>query len=263
MVDPLTFATQVAYEAGALLLEQFNSVALKTSLKADRSVVTEADLASDRMISQAIQEKYPGEMILSEELQTALRPADTLPATWIIDPLDGTTNFSLGLHIWGVLLARLVNGWPEIAVMYFPMINELYSARLGAGAFLNGQSIQVYQRTNRPLSFFACCSRTYRRYDVSVPYKTRILGSAGYTFCCVARGIALVGFEATPKIWDIAGSWLLVGEAGGVIKTLDESQPFPLKTDANYARLSFPTLAAATPDLSIKTHEQLRPKVAI
>lgn len=264
MEDPLTFATNLAYRAGTLLLEQFQSIGLQTSLKIDHSVVTDADLASDQVISRAIQENFPGELILSEELQPALPPTDSLPAVWIIDPLDGTTNFSLGLHFWGVLLARLVNGWPEIAVMYFPMLNELYTTRLGAGAFLNGQTIQVRPPApDRPLSFFACCSRTYRRYYVSIPYKTRILGSAGYTYCSVARGIAVVGFEATPKIWDIAGSWLLVGEAGGVINTLDGSQPFPLNTGANYAHLNFPTLAAATSDLYDKAQGQIRPKVAI
>jgi myo-inositol-1(or 4)-monophosphatase len=187
-----------------------------------------------------------------------------LPPIWIIDPLDGTTNFILGLHYWGVLLARIVNGWPEVAVMYFPMIHELYTSRLGAGAYLNNQPIQVQPPSrDRPYSFFACCSRTYRQYDVSIPYKTRILGSAGYLFCCVARGIAIIGFEATAKIWDIAGPWLLVSEAGGTIKTLDGSQPFPLKVGENYSNLSYPTLAAASSDLADKARGKILPKVVI
>ena len=76
----------------------------------------------------------------------------------------------------------------------------------------------------------------------------------------VARGVSLLAFEATPKIWDIAAPWLLVQEAGGVIETLDGSQPFPLKPDIDYARQNYPTLAAATSDLAIRAHQQIIPK---
>jgi myo-inositol-1(or 4)-monophosphatase len=180
---------------------------------------------------------------------------------WVVDPLDGTTNFSLGLHVWGVSLARTVDGWTETGVLYFPLIDELYYAQQGQGAYLNGKSIHVCTpEASSPQTFFACCSRTHQRFQVNLPYKARILGSAAYTFCAVGRGIAILGFEATPKIWDLAAAWLVVKEAGGEIETYDESRPFPLRSQVDYARANFPTLAAATPRLLEKARRQIVPR---
>lgn len=259
----LEFSVQIARQAGELLMEHFKSADLQTDLKKDHSVVTQADLAADRLIARAIQERYPEERLLSEELQPDLPSGAQMDGSriWVIDPLDGTTNFSLGLHYWGVSLARLVDGWPETAVVYFPLIEELYSAQKGQGAYMNGERIQVQSPDDRrPLSFFACCSRTHRRYHVSVPYKIRILGAATYTLCSVARGVAILGFEATPKIWDLAAAWLVVREAGGAAATLSGEQPFPVQSEVSYARQSFPTLVAATPELIRQARQQITPK---
>jgi myo-inositol-1(or 4)-monophosphatase len=102
------------------------------------------------------------------------------------------------------------------------------------------------------MSFFACCSRTHQRYAVSIPYKSRILGSAAYNFCMLARGSACVSFEAAPKIWDIAAAWLLVQEAGGTIAAYMGEPPFPILPMKNYASIDFPTLAAASQELFSK-----------
>jgi len=265
MDDSLTFATQLAREAGQLLLEYFNNTYLHTRRKEDHSPVTDADIAADQLIKEAIQKRYPDDWILSEELHPSYIAEESVERKqadgWVIDPLDGTTNFSLGLHYWGILIARIMAGQPQIAVMYFPVLDELYTAQHGQGAFLNASHIQVEPPDpNRPWTFFSCCSRTHKRYNISIPYKTRILGSAGYSLCAVAHGTALIGFEATPKIWDIAAGWLLINEAGGVIETLDQTQPFPLKIDVDYSRKSFPTLASATPELAASARQQIRPK---
>ncbi len=256
------FAIDLALQAGALLLDYFRSGSLSPSLKGDKTVVTLADVASDRLIGEAIRAAYPADLILSEESNPAYRPAEgAAPAVWIVDPLDGTTNFSLGLHFWGVLLARLVNGQPETSAMYFPLLDELYVAQRGVGAYFNDHPLHVQPPgALSPLSFFACCSRTHARYRVSLPYKTRILGSTAYTLCAVARSIAIVGFEATPKIWDLAAPWLLLNEAGGLIETYDSLVPFPLQPEIDYARQSFPVLAAATPELIQRARQQIVPK---
>ncbi len=102
------------------MLSHFQGPGLHARLKGDRSVVTEADLAADRLISASIHGEYPGDAFLSEELQPSISGED-VDAIWVIDPLDGTTNFSLGLPIWGVSIARLVGGWPDIGVLYFPI----------------------------------------------------------------------------------------------------------------------------------------------
>lgn len=260
MSSDLDFAIKLARETGQLLVRQYTDTARETRLKADRSVVTEADLKADRLIKRRLQNCYPGDMLLSEELQPNFA-GGVENKLWIIDPLDGTTNFSLGLQFWGVLIARLVNGWPELGVMHFPLLEETYTAERGQGAYLNGKRIRVQPPDeNTHASFFACCGRTHRRYEVRVPYKPRILGSAAYSLCAVARGMAITAFEATPKIWDIAAGWLLVREAGGIVETYDESEPFPLLTGEEYARKSFPTLAAANAALLKKTRGWLRPR---
>ncbi len=186
---------------------------------------------------------------------------EVTPAVWIVDPLDGTTNFSLGLHVWGVLITRLQASQPEMTVHYFPLLDELYAAQHGQGAWLNGNPIHTRPPDpDRPYGFFACCSRTHRRYQISIPYKPRILGSAAYTFCMLARGTALIGLEVTPKIWDIAGAWLLIQEAGGCIQPLEGSAPFPIGAEIAYNQANFPTLGTATPELMEFARTKISPK---
>lgn len=244
----LEFAAGLARRTGDLLLDYYGGQKTQATLKTDKSVVTEADLAADRFIAAAISERFPGDRILSEELAPALVESEN-QTIWVVDPLDGTTNFSLGLPFWGVSIARLQHGYPELGALYFPCLDELYTTRRGAGAFFNGRRLQVQPPDpSRPWSFFSCCSRTFRDYEINIKYKPRILGSAAYSLCCVARGIALIAFEATPKIWDIAAGWLVVEEAGGSLGTLDGSQPFPPVPAQDHSLRHYPTLAAATPE---------------
>lgn len=258
--NPLRFAVELARHAGDLLLSHYHGGGTQASLKADRSVVTEADLAADRLITESIHSEFSGEAVLSEELQPSLDDGE-FDAIWVIDPLDGTTNFSLGLPFWGVSIARLVGGWPDIGVLYFPILNELYTAARDRGAQFNQASLRVKTpNPNFPTTFFSCCSRTFRNYEIGIRYKPRILGSAAYSFCSVARGMALIAFEATPKIWDIAATWLLVSEAGGAVATHNGSAPFPVQAGRDYSQAQFPALAAATPELIQKAISMIRPK---
>jgi len=260
MTSPLQFAADLARQAGQLLLGYYDPRGSQFSLKNDRTVVTEADLAADRLIAAALREAYPHDCLISEEKRTSL-PAGASEPAWVVDPLDGTTNFSLGLHVWGVAIARLENGWPQVAALYFPLLAELYTTQRGAGACLNGEPIHVKPPDpDQPAAFFACCGRTHRRYVVNVPYKPRILGSAAYSLCAVARGAAVLGFEATPKLWDLAAAWLVVQEAGGSIETYDGSQPFPLQTGLEYSHKPYPTLFAATAELLVRGREWIQPK---
>jgi myo-inositol-1(or 4)-monophosphatase len=263
MDQALPFAVRLARQAGDLLVGYYQSVELQANLKADHSMVTEADLASDRMINDAIREQFPGDWILSEELTPYFREerGQGSKSGWIVDPLDGTTNFGLGLHYWGVLLARVVDGFPQTVVLYFPLLNELYTAEKGGGATLNGNPIRVVPPDpSRPLSFFSCCSRTFRHYQVDIPYKPRILGSTGYSLSSVAHGVAVLAFDARPKVWDIASGWLLVCEAGGVVETLDGSAPFPLRPELDYVQAVFPIIAAANPEVAQRARSKIHPK---
>jgi myo-inositol-1(or 4)-monophosphatase len=248
MDDKLAFAVKVALQAGNLLRKFYNPAGIRATLKPDRTVITEADLAADSLITSTIHEHYPEDQIISEESATHLQ--ENQETVWIVDPLDGTTNFSLGLPIWGISIAYITDKNPELGALYFPMLNELYTARRGMGAFLNNKPIFVRAPDPaQPMPFFACCSRTYRYYDVSIPYKARILGSCTYSFCMVGRGAALLGFDATSKIWDIAAIWILVEEAGGMIAAFDGPPPFPISEQADFNSMSYPTLASATPEV--------------
>jgi myo-inositol-1(or 4)-monophosphatase len=248
MADLLNFSIDLALQTGKLLLSYFNQAGIHASRKKDQTVVTEADTAADRLITKLILDQNEQHEIISEESSHLYyNPGSSV---WVIDPLDGTTNFSLGLPIWGISIAYLVNGFPEFAVAYFPLINELYTAMRGKGAYLN--NIMINTRApdpSQPMSFFACCSRSFRQYEISIPYKPRIMGSGVYNFCLVARGSALLGLDAAPKIWDLAAAWLLVEEAQGKIEAFEGQPPFPISPELDYSSVNFPTLAAATPEI--------------
>lgn len=259
MLDPLDFAIQLARRTGQVLLEHL-SQSTYTRVKADKSVVTDADMAADRLIANEIQNDYPGEPILSEELHPKLS-VDPSGKLWVIDPLDGTTNYSLGLPYWGISIARLVAGQPETGVLYFPLLDELYTVQKGKGAQFNGNPLKVMAISeHQNAAFFSCCSRTHQLFDISIKYKPRILGSAAYSLCTVARGIALISFEATPKVWDIAAAWLLINEVGGAIDTFNGSKPFPLQKGIDYSQAQFPTIAAATRELLANSKKRIIPK---
>ncbi len=258
MTPILGTAVEVARQAGALLAERFNLSGTAAVRKADRSLVTEADLAADRLIETALKAQFPLLPVLSEEKQTAF---DTLPdELWVVDPLDGTTNFSLGLHYWGVSIAYLKGGMPQAAAIFFPLLDELYTAETGAGAFLNGRPVRVQPyRPNHPAPFFSCCSRTFQRYNVTVPFKARILGSTAYSLCCVSRGAALASFDATAKVWDVAGGWVVVQEAGGVTGTLLDEPVFPIQPHIDYSEQSFAAISAADPIQAEALRRQIIP----
>jgi myo-inositol-1(or 4)-monophosphatase len=259
MNEATDFAIDLALHTGDLLRDYFSQSGLQACQKADQTVVTDADLAADSFITRAINKQFPQDKIISEESSHHL--GDPMAPTWIIDPLDGTTNFSLGLSIWGVLIARLINGYPELGVLYFPLINELYSAERGTGAFLNHLPIKTHAPDpSQTMSFFACCSRSFRYYNISIPYKPRIMGSSAYTFCMLARGSALLGFDVTPKIWDLAAAWLLVEEAGGKISAFEGSPVFPISPNDDFSIVNYPTLAAATPEIFLYGQKKIQKK---
>lgn len=253
-------AAAIAQKGGALLLRYFRDDSLVSDWKSDYSIVTEADVAADRLIAAELAAHFPSDAILSEELaptSESTRPG-TAPRCWVVDPLDGTTNFSLGVQHWGVSIARCDESGPDIGVLYFPALGELYVASRGAGATMNGAAIHVrVPSASRPLGMIACCARTPRLYHVNLPMKVRVFGSAAYTLVCVARGSAAIGVETRPKLWDLAAGWCVVKEAGGVIETLDGSRPFPMVADRAYAERSFPIAAAASADLLMQAREHI------
>lgn len=261
--DDARFGVDLARQVGQLLLGYFRRETLQTELKADASLVTEADVAADELVARAVGHAYEGDALLSEELSP--RYDGDGDAVWVVDPLDGTTNFAAGLQHWGVCLARVVGGLPRSAVLFFPVLDELYVAVDGEGATLNGSKLHVRAPSSaRPHGILACCSRTPRLYNLNLPYKVRVLGSSAYGLVAVARGSAAIAFETRPKIWDLAAASLVVREAGGVFRSLEQQhgpgEPFPLRRGLEYAGRSYPVLAAASAELAAFALEHIQPR---
>ncbi len=232
------------------LIDQAATIAVKDcghsreQIKQDGTLVTQTDQELDQMICKQIQAVYPTHAILSEEQNTIY---DDTEYTWVIDPIDGTTNYARGLPMWGVSIALLHCGTPVVGILTFPLLHEKYSAIKNLGTTRNGLSIHTDNASvldTRHLVF--CCSRTARRFIVETPMKSRILGSTTYHLCKVADGTALASVEMTPKVWDIAASMLILSEAGGMAVTIDDTPLFPLATKrTDLAAVSMPLLAAA------------------
>jgi myo-inositol-1(or 4)-monophosphatase len=240
----LAFAKSAAVETGKKLLDHFYNGNRQGKLKADQTLVTKADRDADRLLQDLIGKEFPGDGILSEEGSTVFPGNEHV---WVLDPLDGTVNFSLGLHYWGVSIAHLEHGVPQTAAVYFPVIDELYTASSGEGAELNGTQILVSDPpVDSPYSVFVHCSRMHDRYQVTLPYKTRSLGAVAYHLCLVTKGTALLAFESTPKLWDFAASWLIIKEAGGVIRANGDLQPFPAQSGIKYNDQAYAILAATS-----------------
>lgn len=240
----LITAQQIANGAELLLLQGFGKVT--ASRKADGSLVTQTDHAVDQFVTTELGNAYPDHAILSEERNTTYSP--TQPFTWVIDPLDGTTNFARGIPIWGVSIALLFYGSPVIGLLAFPSLHEHFAAIVTRGATQNDVPIHTaHETTSDDQHFYMLCTRTPRRYRINTPLKPRILGSAAYHIAAVANGSALAGIESTPKLWDIAAALLILTEAGGVYRPLDDRDAiFPLPAEAmEYERISYPLLMAA------------------
>jgi len=237
------FAKGIAIEAGTLAAEAFRHSDARR--KRDGSLVTLADEANDSLITARIKAAYPDHAVLSEEQTTVYDPADEF--TWVVDPIDGTTNFARGLLIWGVSIALLHEGAPIIGVVHFPLLDETYAAMRGLGATRNGHPIHGATDTKADDQHLMMqCTRTVKRYRVRTPLKARTLGSAAYHMTKVADGTALAGIETTPKVWDLAAVALIISEAGALLVKADGAPVFPLPSvRRDYGAESITSVAAA------------------
>jgi myo-inositol-1(or 4)-monophosphatase len=249
----LNFAQTTTSKVGSQLLKDFGQV--QASQKDDGTLVTQSDKWADETIQKAIATQFPSHGILSEEAEHKFPDTEWC---WIIDPLDGTTNFTRGIPIWGISLGLLYHGTPVFGYVHFPPISQTFHGfwdskseltGLEKGAFLNGRPL--HSSTDSPSNnhFFNLCSRSTSVMQHPFPCKIRMLGVASYNFLSVATGAVLGGVEATPKIWDIAGAWVIVQAAGGVWVPLDSNPIFPLKVGEDYGKRSLPTLVASSPEL--------------
>ena len=223
----LNFAMQTARDAGGIIASRFGRV-LQVSNKGDIDLVTESDLASENLIIERIKSHYPRHAILAEESGATDGIRDTPGRSewkWIIDPLDGTTNYAHGYPCYCVSIAVEREGKLEIGVIYDPTRDEMFAAERGQGATLNDRRIRVsavddlnramlctgfpYNVRERP-NF----ARDFVKFTMSAQAVRRD-GSASLDLACVACGRFDGFWEDGLNPWDIAAGVLLIEEAGG------------------------------------------------
>jgi myo-inositol-1(or 4)-monophosphatase len=218
----LEFAVRVAQEAGRLLRDRLGGK-LDIAHKGEIDLVTDVDLASERLIGEAIATHYPRHQVLAEEGGLAETTSDY---KWIIDPLDGTTNYAHGFPVFAVSIALEHKGEVVLGAVYDPMREETFAAERGGGAMLNNRSIRVSATNDLARSLLA----TGFPYDIRTStlnnldhwknfalnaQALRRLGSAALDLCYVGCG-RLDGFwELGLGAWDTAAAALIVAEAGG------------------------------------------------
>lgn len=214
--------TQAAREAGGYLLAMSNKK-FKVDFKGRIDPVTEADTGAERIIIRAIRKSFPNDDILTEETADQRRHS---ARRWIIDPLDGTTNFSHGFPFWCVSIAFEADDRVETGAVYSPVLAEFFMARRGEGVFLNGRRIRVSRQTRLDRSLLATgfpydvhTSRNdnlkYFRRFVKKAQAVRRPGSAAMDLAYVACGRFDGFWEMKLKPWDMAAASLMVEEAGG------------------------------------------------
>jgi myo-inositol-1(or 4)-monophosphatase len=224
----LNFAIQTARDAGAILADRLGRALV--SNKGDIDLVTEADLASEKLIIERIQSYYPRHAILAEE-SGATAGVEIVPGTsdwkWIIDPLDGTTNYAHGYPCFCVSIALEHAGAIEIAAIYDPNRDEMFAAERGQGATLNERRMRVSNVENLNSSML-CTGFPYNvrerpnfaRHFTNFTMEAQAVrrdGSAAIDLAYVACGRFDGFWEDGLNPWDIAAGVLLIEEAGGQV----------------------------------------------
>lgn len=234
----LNVAVMAARSAGDQLIRKMNNLdKLKVEKKGHNDFVSDADHAAERAVISTVQRHYPDHAFLAEE-SGVTGESDTV---WIIDPLDGTTNYLHGFPVFCVSIAVEVKGKVEHAVVYDPLRQELFTASRGDGAQLDGRKIRVSRRDMLEKALIGT-GFPFREAEAELgPYLTmlgkiithtsgvRRPGAAALDLCYVAAGRLDAFFETGLAPWDLAAGGLIIREAGGIISGLDGSENY-LKT---------------------------------
>jgi myo-inositol-1(or 4)-monophosphatase len=251
--DLVSEVNPVIRQAGAIVRSYFGKTLKKTD-KRDGSFMTEADIASEKFLLPKLQEIVPQATILAEE--SGEHGPGNRGLRWVVDPIDGTTNFAHGFPYFSISVGLTLDDEPIFGAIYNPVLDELFYAQKGKGAFCNGSPIHVSSRTTlsdlvisvgisarcrlKDLGGFwdrfenvACQIRTFRK-----------LGSAALDMAHVAAGRLDAAFFGDLSWWDIAAGIVIVKEAGGVIRDIDSREVRPGFTEsfASNSQISRPLI---------------------
>ncbi|HDF2342321.1 inositol monophosphatase [Morganella morganii] len=223
----LTIAIRAARKAGNLIAKHYEMPdTVETTQKGSNDFVTNVDREAEQMIIEIIRKSYPKHTIISEECGEL--PGEEYDMQWVIDPLDGTTNFVKRLPHFAVSIAFRIKGRTEVAVVYDPMRNELFSAVRGQGAQLNGYRLRGATARDLDGAVLATGFPFKAKHHADTYIKMlgklftrcsdfRRTGSAALDLAYLAAGRVDGFFEIGLKPWDFLGGELLVREAGGIV----------------------------------------------
>ena len=229
----LSVAVELAQQAGRLAVERMTTA--RSSRKADRTLVTDADLAAQLLVAEGIASQYADHAVLGEE---TLPDAPSLPDPaqaefcWVVDPIDGTRNYARGFPCFCVSLALLRRGEPIVGVVYDPLRDSVYRASAGGGAFLGERKLSAADNPARGDILIGVPSGHNRKMPDAIHawldrFNLRNVGSTALHLAYVAAGCLDVAYCRECYIWDIAAGWLLVREAGGTITDPAGGELFP------------------------------------
>ena len=218
----LSFTLNLAKKTGDIQLSYFGNISSIERKSSNIDLLTKADIESEKLIISKIKEKYPNHSIISEETESNLKDSEY---TWIIDPLDGTTNFAHNLPIFAVSIALMKEDKIIMGVVYNPAANKCFYAELNKGAYLNDRLIQPSNAENLSDCLLATGFPYLhdKKYDLSFQIfkdfydKTRglrRLGAAALDLCFVAMGRFDGFYEYNLNTWDICAGALIASEAG-------------------------------------------------
>jgi myo-inositol-1(or 4)-monophosphatase len=257
------YAAILAARLGREVLLKYNGNLHKIEKKFQAGLVSEADKESERAIFDFLRKKFPQDEFLGEEsahTQTRVQAPVTGPhGRWVVDPLDGTTNYIHQFPIYCVSIGYEVNGQTQVAVVDVPALGEVYTAVRGCGAFVNGKKISVSQTGELSEAFLATgfFNEVEERLQEQLKLFGKIIrecravrraGAAAYDLCLVARGVFDGYWEKGIQPWDSAAGMLLVEEAGGIVTTYEGGKYTPYSD----------SIIAANPKISAHLINSLR-----
>ena len=230
LAERLSFTRSLAALAAEKLVASWQSSTVSVSVKSDQSLVTSADLEIEQLIINKISKFYSGELIISEEAASKLRPDQTNDKMWIIDPIDGTTNFAHGHVHSAVSIAYAEGGKMQLGVVNAPLLAQEFYGSRGKGAFLNDNKISVSGLTDLQRALVATgfpnkktdLDLLIRRVRTVLDncHDLRRIGAATLDICWVACG-KLDAFYESVKLWDFAAAALIAEEAGARVGHLN------------------------------------------
>ena len=234
----LEVARAAASEAAAIIRRHYEAGSPAWE-KSEGNPVTAADLEADRRIAARLSESFPDDAILSEE-SVASPDRTQRPRVWIVDPLDGTKEFTRRVPEFGVSIALCENGEPVVAVVENPPQHVSVWAARGAGCWRDGERVRVSDCTRLEEAVLVA-SRSETSRDLLAPYEgwfaaLRPIGSIAWKLACIASGDGDLNVSLAPKNeWDVCAGDLLVREAGGIYAGADGSRRVYNQADTEVA----------------------------